>query len=242
MGTVYGSGGEFIFTAAVKFLAGKKPLPKEDYEKLDTWSRARAFTVAGYGSAELLQAFLDTLQKAAEEGTTMEQFRRDMNTFLEDRGYAGMNRWKSDNIFRTNVQTAFNAGHYLSMSRPATKKLRPFWRYRTAGDKEVRESHAAMEGRIFRADDPIWDIWYPPNGFKCRCSVVSLTKQAAERLGIPVDDKAPYEVDYGTGEIRMVMPDKGFSGNPAKGMWEPDLSGISPALRKAYRSRKPDGK
>lgn len=242
MGAVYGLGSDFIFTAAVQFLAGKKPLPKEAYERLDSQSRARAFTVAGYSSVDLLQTFLDTLEKAAEEGMTMEQFRQDMNTFLEDKGYAGMNRWKSDNIFRTNMQTAFNAGHYLSMSRPANLKLRPYWRYRTAGDKEVRESHAAMDGRIFRADDPIWDIWYPPNGFKCRCKVVSLTKQAVERLGIPVDDRVPYEVDYGTGEIKTRMPDKGFSGNPAKGMWEPDLSGLSPALRKIYRGRGPGGK
>ena len=112
-----------------------------------------------------------------------------MNDFLERNGYEGLNPFNADVIFRTNMQTAYNAGHYKSMTNPTTKKLRPFWKYITAGDGEVRESHAQMEGRIYPADDPIWDIWYPPNGFRCRCTVVSLTKsQAIEYLKGNYDD------------------------------------------------------
>ncbi len=87
-------------------------------------SRAKAFTVSGYTSLEVLQEFLDLADKAAEEGTTKEQFREDMNRFLEEHGYEGINPWKCDNIFRTNMQTALNAGHYKSMTDETTMEAK----------------------------------------------------------------------------------------------------------------------
>ena len=182
MDVLYGLTKDFVFKEAVAFLKGKRTLTSEEYKMLSDESRAKAFTVSGYTSLEVLQEFLDCLTKAAEEGTTKEQFLEDMNRFLEEHGYEGINPWKCDNIFRTNMQTALNAGHYKSMTDETTMKLRPYWRYRTAGDGHVRESHAVMEGRVYRADDPIWDVWYPPNGFRCRCMVVSLSKKQVERM------------------------------------------------------------
>lgn len=88
------------------------------------------------------------------------------------------------------------------------------------------------------ADDPIWDVWYPPNGFRCRCMVVSLSKKQVERMGLHVETEAPYDVDYSTGEILTKFPDKGFSNNPAKTVWKPDMTNISPELRKMFRERK----
>lgn len=230
----YGLSRDFIFEDAVRFLKGKKALSSEEYKNIDDESRVQAFFVSGYTSLEILQEFLDCLTKASEDGTTKEKFREDMNSFLLKRGYEGENPWKSDTIFRTNLQTAFNVGHYKSMTDATTKKHRPYWRYRTAGDGEVRESHAIMEGRVFHADDPVWEIWYPPNGFRCRCMVVSLTKAQVEKMELTIENEIPYNIDYSTGEILPIFPDKGFSNNPAKMTWKPDLTNISPSLQKIY--------
>ncbi len=237
MGVHYGRTEDFIFRAAAAFLKEKKILPDEAYKLLDERSRSTAFTVSGYTGLVILQEFLDSLEEALEKGETKEQFREKMNRFLEEHGYEGLDPWRSDTIFRTNLQTAFHAGHYRSMTDRTTLKLRPYWRYRTAGDGQVRDSHAAMEGRVYRADDPIWDIWYPPNGFRCRCAVVSLSGRQMEKMGLQVETKPPQEVDYDTGEIRMVTPDAGFSCNPAKTVWKPDMSGISSELKRLYRER-----
>ena len=43
---------------------------------------------------------------------------------------------------------------------------------------------------------------------------------------------------YSTGEILTKFPDKGFSNNPAKTVWKPDMTNISPELRKMFRERK----
>lgn len=238
MDVLYGLAKDFVFKEAVAFLKGKRALTSEEYKMLSDESRAKAFTVSGYTSLEVLQEFLDCLAKAAEEGTTKEQFQKDMSRFLEERGYEGINPWKSDNIFRTSLQTAMNAGHYQRMTDKTVMRMRPYWQYKTAGDSQVREAHAVMDGRVYRADDPIWDVWYPPNGFRCRCMVVSLTKNQVEEMGLQVESEMPFKVDFSTGELIPQFPDKGFSNNPAKTVWKPDMTNISPELRKLYRERK----
>ena len=128
--------------------------------------RARAeksFTVSGYTALEVLQEFSDALADAVEQGKTKDDFLKEMNTFLVDRGYEAMNPWKSDTIFRTNIQTAYNAGHFQSMTSPETLRLRPYWQYKTAADGRVRESHAIMHDAVYRADDPCGTSGTRPN-------------------------------------------------------------------------------
>lgn len=234
----YGPTSDFIFKEAVEFLKKKTPLLASEYKRIDDDCKAKAFTVSGYTSLEVLQKFLDELTDACENGKTKKEFMDSMNDFLERNGYEGINPFNSDVIFRTNMQAAYNAGHYKSMTNPTTMKLRPFWKYITAGDGEVRKEHALMEGRIYKADDPIWNIWYPPNGFRCRCSVVSLTRRQVENSGEQISTGLPYDIDYSTGEIQYKYPDKGFSNNPAKDTWKPDLSNVNSNLKKAFENRR----
>lgn len=99
MDVLYGLTKDFVFKEAVAFLKGKRTLTSEEYKMLSDESRAKAFTVSGYTSLEVLQEFLDCLTKAAEEGTTKEQFLEDMNRFLEEHGYEGINPWKCDKTY-----------------------------------------------------------------------------------------------------------------------------------------------
>ncbi|MFI3322443.1 MAG: phage minor head protein [Rikenellaceae bacterium] len=43
--------------------------------------------------------------------------------------------------------------------------------YCTAEDDKVRASHAKLNGVTLPPSDPFWDIFYPPNGWGCRCDV-----------------------------------------------------------------------
>ncbi len=54
-------------------------------------------------------------------------------------------------------------------------------------DKNTRPEHAALNGLIRRWDDPFWKEWYPPNGFKCRCTVRSLSRAYLEAHNINVE-------------------------------------------------------
>ena len=228
---------KIIFKSAVDFLKRKRVLSKEEYESISSRAKAKAFTVAGYTAASVLQEYLDSLMEAVEQGTTMREWKEGMDGWLEQHGYEGMDPSRARVIFETNVETAYNAGHYRSMMQ--AKQLRPYWMYVTAGDAHVRETHAELHGLVYRYDDPFWNVWYPPNGYRCRCHVRSYSEAQVRARGIEVQTRLPVTADRETGEIKLLRPDKGFSGNPAKEIWKPDVSKLSPKIRKAYRGRKP---
>jgi SPP1 gp7 family putative phage head morphogenesis protein len=46
--------------------------------------------------------------------------------------------------------------------------------YRTAGDKRVRDSHDKLRDTTLPKSDTFWDSFMPPNGWRCRCTVVEV--------------------------------------------------------------------
>ncbi|AUS04499.1 phage minor head protein [Pseudotamlana carrageenivorans] len=50
-----------------------------------------------------------------------------------------------------------------------------YWlQYRTAADDKVRESHEALHNTTLPKDDTFWDKFFPPNGWRCRCTTVEV--------------------------------------------------------------------
>ena len=227
---------EIVFEEAVNYFKEKIPMKPSEFYKLAEEYKALAFTVSGYTKAQVLNKFYDELLKAIEEGTTMRDFKNNMNEFLEKKGYEGITAFQADNIFRTNMQTAYQVGHYKQMTSLEVLKYRPYWQYDAVNDKHTRPSHLAMDGRVFRADDPVWDVWYPPNGFRCRCGVKTLSERQVKERGLVVESEAPRaaEVD---GRFVNVLPDPSFSSNPAKVAFKPDLKDYPESIKKAYEKR-----
>lgn len=48
--------------------------------------------------------------------------------------------------------------------------------YRTAGDSRVRPEHRVLDKTTLPASNPFWNEFYPPNGWRCRCTVVQVRK------------------------------------------------------------------
>ena len=181
--------------------------------------------------------YIAPMLAALEEGNSLAEFRENMNDFLEVEGYEGITPYQAENIFRTNIQTAYNVGHYKQMTEPGVKALRPYWQYDAVNDSKTRPSHLAMDGRVFMADDPIWDTWFPPNGFKCRCTVKTLSKRQMEQRGLTVETEAPRAARLEDGRFVNILPDPQFDTNPAKVRYQPDLTGYPEPLKKAYQER-----
>lgn len=227
---------EIIFEEAVNYFKEKIPMTASEFYKLAEEYKSLAFTVSGYSKAQVLKKFHDELLKAIEEGTTMRDFKEKMNEFLTKKGYEGITNFQADNIFRTNIQTAYQVGHYKQMTAPEVLNYRPYWQYDAVNDKHTRPSHLAMDGRVFRADDPIWDTWYPPNGFRCRCGIKTLSERQVKERGLTVETDAPTaaEVD---GRIVNILPDPNFANNPAKATFTPDLKDYPESIKKAFKRR-----
>lgn len=70
--------------------------------------------------------------------------------------------------------------------------------YRTAQDDRVRVSHQALHNITLPKEDPFWSLYYPPNGWRCRCVAVEVLKgkydQSDSQSAITAGDKATTEV------------------------------------------------
>ncbi len=172
----------------------------------ETWqdAQATAFTVAKVARADVLEAIREETAKIFTDGITGAEFRRRLEPRLKALGWWGRkivtdsnggaevvqegSPWRLDTIFRTNAQSGYMAGRYAAQLSNAGD--RPFWQYVAVMDDRTRPSHAALNGRVYRYDDPFWESFYPPIAYNCRCRVRALSQRQVDALGIDVESSA----------------------------------------------------
>ena len=189
-------------------------------EMLDE-AHARAFTVAKAMRLDVLRDIRSGLLDALREGKTLRQFQDQLTPLLQSRGWWGKqvvvggdgqaqqvqlgspHRLKT--IYQTNLQSAYMAGRAKAQMEASAF---PYLMYVAVMDGRTRPSHAALNGRIWRKDDPVWQAIFPPNGFNCRCRTRALTAGQMRREGLQLS--APPELltreadagtDRATGEL-----------------------------------------
>ncbi len=231
------------FEEAIEAFTGKVPMTADEFYALAEEARAAAFTVAGVARMDVLVDIHKAVEKAISEGETLADFRDRFDEIMEARGWAappGLTPWRLETIFRTNVQTAYSTGRYKQMVDQ--KDAFPYWEYDAVNDSRTRPTHAALDGKVFPADHPFWDTWYPPNGYNCRCGVNPVHRHEAEGLKVETEDPTNSliePVDPVTGEkmaARPLLPDKGWGHNPARERWKPDLSQYPDELRSQFEA------
>lgn len=186
----------------------------------------RAFTVAKMTSATLLDDVRKSLDKAMAEGQSFQEWRKDIIPKLQGvwLGKTYGELWdgmtpaeqagktpptpeerdrvikasRLETIFRTNMFNAYAAGRYRQLKEDAD--IYPYWRYVTAKDSAVRPAHRALEGKVFKADDPFWSTHYPPNGFNCRCIVEAVDEYDLEMQDLKVQEGGNVYFDEESGQ------------------------------------------
>lgn len=156
-------------------------------------------------------------------------------------------------IYRTNVQTSYMAGRYKQQIDSVD--IQPFWEYVAILDNRTRPEHRELNGKVFKYDDPFWDNFYPPNGWGCRCRVKAVDEDYLKDKKInpeSSDGKMSEEfriISKETGEARLVSTydttdlagkkikvetDPGWSYNPGKAWYQPDLDSYPYEVAKQY--------
>lgn len=218
--------------AAIAFWRQRAKLTSEEARAMGEGARNRAFYVTGLAELDMVNLVHSGIAEALESGETLADFKKRIGKVIASEGWQS---FRVETIFRTNVQTAYSAGRYAKAQ--AVKKMLPYWRYVSVGDRRVRPSHAVLHGMVFPADHPFWDENYPPNGFRCRCTVQALSKGQVKRLGLEVQTEMPGDMQYTdpkTGmEYHVARPgaDDGFRNNPGKS-WLADLEAAINKLEK----------
>ncbi|MBQ7607481.1 MAG: minor capsid protein [Desulfovibrionaceae bacterium] len=210
--------------AAIEYWKQKAKLSYEEAKALGEEAMYRAFYVTGLAQHDLVQLVSDGLQQALENGETLTDFKKRITAAIQAQGW---HDYRIENIFRTNMQTAYMAGRYKKMQQ--VKKSRPYWQYIAVLDKRVRPSHAILHEKVYPADHEFWSTNYPPNGFRCRCTVRTLSEHQVQTQGLTVETEMPKDgvwTDPKTGmEYFVHFPgaDKGFNNNPGKDWYKAGL-------------------
>jgi SPP1 gp7 family putative phage head morphogenesis protein len=192
---------------AVAFLQSKGLQVTNSWRELHKEAHRRAFTVARSAGYDVLEDIRQALVDAMSKGDSYKKFIDDLKPTLQAKGwwgkaidketgeivqqYEGTSRavelgspYRLKLIYEQNLQTALMAGRYKEMS--AATDTHPYWQYVAILDTRTRPSHRAMHGRIFKYDDPVWSVAYPPNGWRCRCRVRPMSAAALDRSKLTV--------------------------------------------------------
>ena len=142
---------DMTFEEAVQYFKERVPVTASVFYSIAEKYRGLAFTVGGYTKAQILKRFYEEILAALEQGNPLSEFRRNMNEFLEAEGYEGLDPLQADLIFRTNIQTAYNVGHYEQMtdsggSSRQTARCGTHGSRRTGSDAAAR-SRRSQKGR-----------------------------------------------------------------------------------------------
>lgn len=243
--------------AAVEYLQNKGYKITNDWRELWEDAHAQAFTVSKMTDMELLKDTKSTLETALKEGWSSQKTQRELTNKFKASGWWGKKEIVDENgniktvqlgspyrvrtIYRQNIQSAYNAGRYLEQMKNVD--IAPYLQYICVLDDHTRPEHRAMHLKVFRADDPIWAYFYPPNGWGCRCIVRQLTQAEVDKYGYTVESSSNYlsmkdvVINEETGETKQVavfktqiggeeiimQPDAGWSSNVGKAAWNIDV-------------------
>ncbi|MDR2061760.1 MAG: phage head morphogenesis protein [Acinetobacter sp.] len=169
---------------ALVYARSRKVVLPGEYYLLDLNSRQYASTVSGLAGLDQIKSVLNAVYKTVETGGTFQDFQ----DIVEADGI-NLSEAQLENVFRTNAQNAYAHGKWLHQQR--NKEKRPYLQYMAINDSRVRPSHLALDGVVRHIDDPFWQTYYPPNGYRCRCTTRALTEKQAQSKGITPNDELP---------------------------------------------------
>lgn len=106
----------------------------------------------------------------------------------------------AETVVRTESMKILNAEAWRSATEVGSYADGLLWgfSYHAVGDSRTRQTHLAQHGVCAPVDDPFWNEWTPPNGYNCRCWLISEWEE-------PSSYKQPR---------RDLHPDPGFAFNP----------------------------
>lgn len=192
-----------LFREQIVYFLRKANVPTQAWTDLWQADHDTGFMVAGAAEAELLQDLREAVQAAIVDGESIQQFRKRFDQIVERYGwsYKGGRNWRTRVIYQTNLRTSYAAGRWAQLTSDAGRKAFPYWQYLHSNlDKVPRPLHIAsppigLNGLVLRADDPIWRVIFPPNGWGCTCYVRGVSALNMEQMGRTGPDPTP-QLDY----------------------------------------------
>ena len=174
--------------------------------------------------SDLLADLRRAIDKAIEQGTGLDEFRRDFKQIVLNRGWTGWTgegskggeAWRTKVIYQTNMATSYAAGRWKQLNDPALLKIMPYWQYHHNDSvMHPRPIHLSWDGLTLPHDHPFWQTHFAPNGWGCMCWISAVSKSAYMKAIANGKGKPP--VGWDTLDPKTGTPvgiDKGFDYAP----------------------------
>jgi SPP1 gp7 family putative phage head morphogenesis protein len=120
-----------------------------------------------------------------ETGGTLRAFQRRVRAEVGD----ALSPARIESVYRTQIMQAYSVGQRAVLSNPLITDEFPYLLWTATHDGRTRPEHLRMETwgqngtAVYRADDPMFEMLYPPAGYNCRCHVIPLSLEDAARHG-----------------------------------------------------------
>lgn len=176
--------------AAADYIRGKAVADPTHFGNLPPQLKQRAFTVAGIEQLDALQRIRDAVAKLPE-GASWDEAKKEIAAEISPftGGDDKAAKARANFMLRTHGFQAYAVARHQQQMEDI--EIFPYWKYETVGDSRVRPGHAALDGKILRADDDWWKTHYPPWDWGCRCIVIELTELDAKKQGITPPEEMP---------------------------------------------------
>lgn len=148
---------------AAEYWDGKVAVDPETFRAMSAEDKVRSFAVAGIAKGDELDTVQRAIQRAITDGTTLEEFKKEAAEVFARRGWDTEKPYRIDNIFRTNLQSAYNAGNWAEIN---TGNIFPYVEYSSIDDSRRTDICKRLANLIFSRDDPILDRIAPTNHFQ----------------------------------------------------------------------------
>ena len=195
------------------------------------------FTVARSAGFDVLRDIYEAVLEAERDGRTFHQFKKDLIPILQKKGWWGSvmqadpisgemlpvqlgNVRRLQTIYDVNLRVSRAQGHWERQQ--LGKGAFPYLLYVGILDNRIRPQHRDWHDTILPVDHPWWKTHYPPNGWRCRCRVESVSEEWLESNGMkvsqPPDGGTRPWVNPATGEVVQVPVgiDPGWAYNPGE--------------------------
>lgn len=157
---------------------------------------------------------------AAMTDLLIDKEKRKIRSFAEFKELA---KKEVDKFSKTWLETEYNLSIAVGQNAAAYHRFMAeqdevtnYVQYQTAGDGAVRDSHAALDGRVFSLKDKdAMDLW-PPNGYGCRCEMIqyvgeptTISKgQIGKQLMLQDNPKwSESQFGFNRGDLKLIFTD-----------------------------------
>ena len=150
--------------SAVDEVIQQRPLDDITVQRL----KESNYVFSGFKTFHELNEAMPSLLTETGERKPFKQFLNDVQSINKN-----YNAWYLSAEYDFAMSAAQMAGKWQEFAK---KGADYYLQYRTVGDKRVMPTHRNIDKVTLPMSSPFWDSYFPPNGWKCRCTAVQVRK------------------------------------------------------------------